>query len=109
VADRLLRAEDVAERLQLPVDHVYRLCREQRIPHLRFGRTLRFRDEAITRWPEEEERGRRRAREIVSATPAGPDATASLTAGNYRPRTVWQGIYLVMSATPLKFEGRSSE
>lgn len=55
MADRLLRAEDVAERLQLRVDHIYKLAREERIPHIRFGRTLRFRDEAITRWLEEQE------------------------------------------------------
>jgi excisionase family DNA binding protein len=58
VTDRLLTAEDVAEQLRLRVDHVYKLAREQQIPHLRFGRTLRFRSEAITRWLEEEERGK---------------------------------------------------
>lgn len=57
MADRLLRAEDVAERLQLRIDHIYKLAREGQIPHLRFGRTLRFRSEAINRWLEEEERG----------------------------------------------------
>ena len=55
MADRLLRAEDVAERLQLRVDHIYKLAREGQIPHLRFGRSLRFRSEAITRWLEEQE------------------------------------------------------
>jgi hypothetical protein len=29
----------------------------KRIPHLRFGRTYRFRAEAIERWLKEEERG----------------------------------------------------
>ena len=37
VTDRLLTAEDVADRLQLRVDHVYKLCRRDEIPHLRFG------------------------------------------------------------------------
>jgi excisionase family DNA binding protein len=50
MTDRLMTAREVAERLQLPVDHIYKLARGKRIPHLRFGRTLRFRSEAITRW-----------------------------------------------------------
>ena len=54
-ADPLLRAEDVAELLQLRVDHIYKLARENRIPHLRFGRTLRFRAEAIDQWLREQE------------------------------------------------------
>ena len=57
MADPLLRAEDVAERLQLRVDHIYKLAREGQIPHLRFGRSLRFRADAIDRWLEEQERG----------------------------------------------------
>jgi excisionase family DNA binding protein len=57
VTDRLLTAPEVSEILTLPVGHVYKLAREERIPHLRFGRSLRFRDEAITRWLEESERG----------------------------------------------------
>ena len=55
MADPLLRAEDVAERLGMTTDFIYRLAREGRIPHLRFGRSLRFRSEAITRWLEEQE------------------------------------------------------
>jgi hypothetical protein len=35
----------------------YNLAREERMPHLRFGRSLRFRAAAISRWLEEEERG----------------------------------------------------
>jgi excisionase family DNA binding protein len=58
VADRLLTAAQVAERLQLPVDHVYLFVRRGEIPHLRFGRTVRFREVAITRWLEEQERGK---------------------------------------------------
>jgi excisionase family DNA binding protein len=54
---RLLDAGQVAERLQMRVDFVYALARQERIPHLRFGRTLRFRAEAIDRWLEESERG----------------------------------------------------
>jgi excisionase family DNA binding protein len=57
VTGRLLTAPQVSEVLALPVDHVYRLVREGRIPHLRFGRTVRFRAEAVQRWLEAEERG----------------------------------------------------
>jgi excisionase family DNA binding protein len=55
---RLLDAGQVAEKLQMRVDFVYALARQDRIPHLRFGRNLRFRAEAIDRWLEESERGR---------------------------------------------------
>ena len=55
MADQLLRADDVAERLQLRVDHIYKLARERQIPHLRFGRTLRFRAEAIDQWLRDQE------------------------------------------------------
>jgi excisionase family DNA binding protein len=54
LADRLLKVSDVAELLQLRIDHVYKLAREGWIPHLKFGRVLRFRSEAIERWLEEQ-------------------------------------------------------
>jgi len=50
---RLLTAEDIAEMLGMRVDYVYALTRRDAIPHLRFGRTLRFRPEAIEGWLEE--------------------------------------------------------
>jgi excisionase family DNA binding protein len=53
---RLLRAEDVAELIGMRVDFVYAACRRGEIPHLRFGRTLRFRAEAIEEWLREQER-----------------------------------------------------
>ena len=58
MADRLLTADEVAERLQLTTDFVYALVRRGAIPHLRFGRTVRFRSEAVDRWLEAEERGK---------------------------------------------------
>lgn len=57
MSDRLLTAEDVAERLQLTVHYVYALARRDEIPHLRFGRTLRFRSAAIEEWLRVTERG----------------------------------------------------
>ena len=57
VSDRLLTADEVAEIIGMRVDYVYALSRRNRIPHLRFGRTLRFRADAIDRWLRAEERG----------------------------------------------------
>jgi excisionase family DNA binding protein len=62
MTNRLLTAPEVGELLALPVDHVYALARKGQIPHLRFGRTLRFRREAIENWLGEEEHGRGRGR-----------------------------------------------
>ena len=49
---QLLNAEDVAEIIGMRVDYVYALTRRDAIPYLRFGRTLRFREEAIEAWLE---------------------------------------------------------
>jgi excisionase family DNA binding protein len=54
---RLLTAQEVAELIGMRTDYVYQLAREERIPHLRYGRTLRFRAEAIEEWIRESERG----------------------------------------------------
>jgi excisionase family DNA binding protein len=54
---RLLDAHQVAEILGMRTDYVYRLARRDEIPHLRFGRTLRFRVEAIDEWLRAAERG----------------------------------------------------
>ena len=56
-ADRLLPAEDVAETLGMRIEFVYALARRDQIPHVRLWRSVRFRDEAITRWLEDSERG----------------------------------------------------
>jgi excisionase family DNA binding protein len=53
----LLTAEDVAEMIGMRVDYVYALSRRNQIPHLRFGRTLRFRAVAIEAWLRAGERG----------------------------------------------------
>lgn len=53
----LLTADEVAQILAMRVDYVYALSRRGQIPHLRFGRTLRFRAEAIETWLRAAERG----------------------------------------------------
>lgn len=54
---RLLTADEVAEIIGMRVDYVYALSRRGQIPHLRFGRTLRFRADAIEAWLVAAERG----------------------------------------------------
>ena len=44
---RLLTAEQLAERWQVPKSHVYRLARDKRIPTVELGRYRRFDPAAI--------------------------------------------------------------
>ena len=48
--DRLLTAEEIAERLGMKIDWVWAQARAGRIPHVRLGRYRRFREEAIEAW-----------------------------------------------------------
>jgi excisionase family DNA binding protein len=57
VADRLLTAEEVAEMLSVPVGWVREHTRTQRLPHVRLGRYVRYRREAVVAWVEEQEQG----------------------------------------------------
>jgi excisionase family DNA binding protein len=50
VADRLLTAEELAYRWQVPKSHVYRLSREGRIPTVKLGKYYRYRLDAIAAW-----------------------------------------------------------
>lgn len=54
---RLLNAEQVAERLQVPRSWVYAEARAGRIPHVKIGRYRRFREDAIENWVQAIERG----------------------------------------------------
>ena len=56
---RLLSADQVAAIIDMRPEYVYALARGDEIPHLRFGRTVRFRGEAIEQWLQERERGGR--------------------------------------------------
>jgi excisionase family DNA binding protein len=55
--DRLLIAEEVAERLSVRTDWVWAQARADRIPYVRLGRYRRFRASAIEAWLEELEMG----------------------------------------------------
>jgi excisionase family DNA binding protein len=46
----LFRAEDLAERWQVPVSQVYRLTRQGDLPAVRVGRYYRYRRESVERW-----------------------------------------------------------
>lgn len=47
---RLLKAEELADLLGLPLWRVYELAREKRIPRVRIGRSLRFDPNAVSDW-----------------------------------------------------------
>jgi excisionase family DNA binding protein len=47
---RLLSAAECADLLALNLSTIYALVHQQRIPHVKLGRALRFRPEDIERW-----------------------------------------------------------
>jgi excisionase family DNA binding protein len=56
IDDRLLTASDVAELLAVPERWVREHTRGGLIPHLRLGRYVRYRRDAVFRWLDEHER-----------------------------------------------------
>lgn len=46
----MLRAQTVAEMLDVPVRRIYQLCRERSIPHVRLGRSVRFAEARLKEW-----------------------------------------------------------
>ena len=67
--DRLLTAEEVAERLGTRTDWVWAQARAGRIPHVRLGRYRRFRESAIEAWLQGLETGGVVAPPAARATP----------------------------------------
>jgi excisionase family DNA binding protein len=67
--DRLLTAEEVAERLGVRTDWVWAQARAGRIPHVRLGRYRRFRESTLEAWLRELE-----ADSAVPITPERPTA-----------------------------------
>ena len=55
VAQVTRTAEQVAQRWQVRSKHVYTLAREGSVPHVRIGRYVRFRLEAIEQWERQQE------------------------------------------------------
>ncbi len=50
MTDRLLTADQVAELLSVPRSWVYQQARSGAIPHVRLGRYVRYRHEAVIAW-----------------------------------------------------------
>lgn len=50
--DRLLTAEEVADLLRVRTGWIYSQTRAGRIPHLRLGRYVRYRESAVLAWME---------------------------------------------------------
>ena len=50
MSDRLLTAEQLAERWQVATSQVYRLTREGAIPAVKLGRYCRYRRDLIEQW-----------------------------------------------------------
>ena len=48
--DRLLTADELAERLGMKTEWVWAQARAGRIPHVRLGRYRRFRESAVEAW-----------------------------------------------------------
>jgi len=48
--ERLLTADELAERWQVPKSHVYRLTREGKLPTVKLGRYCRYRLAAVEAW-----------------------------------------------------------
>jgi excisionase family DNA binding protein len=68
--DRLLTAEEIAERLGMKTQWVWAQARAGRIPHVRLGRYRRFRESAVEAWL--------RNLEADSAAPAASTAPVPL-------------------------------
>jgi excisionase family DNA binding protein len=71
-ADDLLTAEEVAALLRVTLAWVYAQTRRKRIPHLRLGRYVRYRREALGAWMKEVE--------TTSSTPSPPARRQGLAA-----------------------------
>lgn len=48
--NKLLTVQEAAQRLNLDASSVYRLCREQILPCVRIGRTVRFDQDVLEGW-----------------------------------------------------------
>jgi len=59
VNENLLKPAEVAELLQVQKSTVYKWAHYNYIPHVKLGRSLRFRKKVIDRWVKKKERERR--------------------------------------------------
>ncbi len=66
--DRLLTADEIADRLGVTPQWVWAQARAGRMPHVRLGRYRRFRESAVEAWLEELEVGTRAGERHVATT-----------------------------------------
>lgn len=59
MSERLLTAQDVAERLAVPLSWVRQATRDGRLPHLKLGRYRRYQASTIDAWLAEQQHGGR--------------------------------------------------
>jgi excisionase family DNA binding protein len=59
---RLLTADEVAARLQLPRSWVYRAAREGRFPYVQCGRYVRFTEADVATWVQQQRQPGRNGR-----------------------------------------------
>lgn len=50
MSEQLLLANEVAEMLRVPVEHVYRLARRKELAAVRMGRYVRFTNESVANY-----------------------------------------------------------
>jgi excisionase family DNA binding protein len=77
--DRLLTADELAERLGMKTEWVWAQARAGRIPHVRLGRYRRFRESAVEEWLRELETGGATARAAHRPCPLRRTAQPNLT------------------------------
>jgi excisionase family DNA binding protein len=54
---QVLTAAEVAQMLGVSKDYIYDACARDELPHVRLGRSIRFRRESIEQWLREQEQG----------------------------------------------------
>jgi excisionase family DNA binding protein len=82
--DRLLTADELAERLGMKTEWVWAQARAGRIPHVRLGRYRRFRESAVEEWLCEIETGGT-GRPSSPAVATYPTAPPRIATGEPRP------------------------
>jgi excisionase family DNA binding protein len=54
-AATLLTADELAARWRVRKSHIYAMAREGDLPHVRLGKYVRFREQAVAAWLDEQE------------------------------------------------------
>ena len=52
-SDAIMKPQEVAEYLRIPIRTLYKLCNEGKVPATRVGKHWRFRKEEIDKWFDE--------------------------------------------------------